>query len=76
MKNKPDGERLKELNLLSLATKETFKDLVFIISACLIGLLWFGFVLTADSSNYNLKHANYQLKIRYARTNVLNFPFC
>ena len=51
-------------------------DLVFIISACLIGLLRFGFVLTADSSNYNLKHANYQLKITYARTNVLNFPFC
>ena len=31
------------------------------------------YLVSADNSNYNLRHANYQFKIRYARTVVLKF---
>ena len=33
------------------------------------------YLVTADNSKYNLRHANYQFKIRYARTNVLKFSY-
>ena len=34
-------------------------------------------LVSADSSTgkYNLRHTNYQFKIRYARTNVLQFSY-
>ena len=33
------------------------------------------YLVSADSSNYNLRHANYQFKIRYAGTVVLKFSY-
>ena len=35
------------------------------------------FLVSADSftCKYNLRHTNYQFKIRYARTNVLQFSY-
>ena len=33
------------------------------------------YLVSADNSNYNLRHANYQFKIRYARTVVLKFSY-
>ena len=51
--------------------------LVFLFK-CMIGLYDLDlpyYLVTADSSKYNLRHANYQFKIRYARTNVLKFSY-
>ena len=31
------------------------------------------YIVTADNSKYDLRQANYQSKIRYARTNILKF---
>ena len=50
-------------------------DLVFVFK-CMMGLYDLDlsyYLVTADSSKYNLRHANYQFKIKYARTNVLKF---
>jgi len=33
------------------------------------------YLMTADNSKHNLRHAYHQFKIRYARTNVLNFSY-
>ena len=47
-------------------------DLGF-LSKCMMGLYDLGlsyYLVSADNSNYNLRHANYQFKIRYARTIV------
>ena len=33
------------------------------------------YLVTADCSGYNRRHANYQFKIRYARTNALKFSY-
>ena len=33
------------------------------------------YLVTADSSKYNLRHANYQFKIKSVRTNVLKFSY-
>lgn len=77
LKDRPYGERLNELNLLSLAPRTLFMDLGF-LSKCMMGLydldLSYDLVST-DNSNYNLRHANYQFKIRYARTVVLKFSY-
>ena len=32
-------------------------------------------LVSTDNSNYNIRHANYQFKIRYARTVVLKFSY-
>lgn len=58
---------------LILSRKETF-----FLFKCLLGLYDLDlsyYLLTADSSKYNFIHANYQLKIRYARTNILKFSY-
>ena len=52
-------------------------DLVFLFK-CMIGLYdldlsYYLVLLTVPQVKYNLRHTNYQFKIRYARTNVLNF---
>ena len=52
-------------------------DLVFLFK-CMMGLYdsdLSHYLVSADSSTckYNLRHTNYQFKIRYARTNVLKF---
>ena len=33
------------------------------------------YLVTADNSKYNLRHAYHQFKIRYARTNVLKCSY-
>ena len=52
-------------------------DLGF-LSKCMMGLydldLSYDLVST-DNSNYNIRHANYQFKIRYARTVALKFSY-
>ena len=66
IKDRPYGERLQELNLLSLASRRLFMDLVFVFK-CMMGLYDLDlsyYLVTADSSKYNLRHANYQFKIR------------
>ena len=71
LKDRPYGERLNELNLLSLAPRRLFMDLGF-LSKCMMGLydldLSYDLVST-DNSNYNIRHTNYEFQIRYARTN-------
>ena len=80
IRDRPYGERLQELNLLSLASRRLFMDLVFLFK-CMMGLYDLDlsyYLVTADSSTckYNLRHqVNYQFKIRYARTNVLKFSY-
>ena len=54
-------------------------DLVFFFK-CMMGLYVLDlsyYLVSADSSacKYNLRHTNYQFKIRYARTNVLKFSY-
>ena len=52
-------------------------DLVFLFK-CMMGLYDLdlsNYLVTADSSKYNLRHADYLFKIRYARTNVLKFSY-
>ena len=79
LKDRPYWERLQELNLLSLASRRLFTDLVFLFK-CMMSLYDLDlshFLVSADSSRckYNLRHTNYQFKIRYARTNVLQFSY-
>ena len=33
------------------------------------------YLVTVNSSKYNFRQANYQFKIKYARTNVLKFAY-
>ena len=64
IKDRPCGERLHELNLLSLASRKLFMDLVFLFK-CMMGLYDLDlsyYLLTANSSKYNLRHHNYQFK--------------
>ena len=52
-------------------------DLGF-LPKCMMGLYDLNlsyYLVSADSSNYNLRHANYQFKIRYAGTVVLKFSY-
>ena len=54
-------------------------DLVFLYK-CMMGLYDLDlsyYLVSADSSTckYNLRHTNYQFKIRYVRTNVLKFSY-
>ena len=77
IKVSPYRERLQELNLLSLASRRLFMDLVFLFK-CMMGLydlVLSYYLVSADSSTckYNLRHSNYQFKIRHARINVLKF---
>ena len=79
IKDRPYRERLQELNLLSLASRRLFMDLVFLFK-CMMGLYDLDlsyYLVSADSSTckYNLRHTNYQFKNRYARTNVLQFSY-
>lgn len=79
--SRPYGERLQELNLsvnlLSLSLMRLFMDVVFLFK-CIIGLYDVDvstYLVTADCSGYNRRHANYLFKIRYARTNALKFSY-
>ena len=79
IKDRPYRERLQELNLLSLASRRLFMDLVFLFK-CMMGLYDLDlsyYLVSANSSicKYNLRHTNYQFKNRYARTNVLKFSY-
>ena len=79
IKDRPYRERLQERNLLSLASRRLFMDLVFLFK-CMMGLYDLDlsyYLVSADSSTckYNLRHTNYQFKIRYARTNVFTYLF-
>ena len=50
-------------------------DSVFLFK-CMMGLYnsdLSNYLVTADSSKYDLRHADYPFKIRYARTNALKF---
>ena len=52
-------------------------DLVFLFK-CTMGLYDLDlsyYLVSADNSNYNLRHSYHQFKIRYARTNVLKFSY-
>ena len=56
IKDGPYGERLQDLNLLSLASRRLFVDLVFLFK-CMLGLYDLDlsyYLVTADSSKYNL----------------------
>ena len=79
IKDRPYRERLQELNLLSLASRRLFMDLLFLFKSMmgLYDLDLFYYLVSADSSTckYNLRQTNYQFKIRYARTNVLKFSY-
>ena len=72
IKDRPCRERLQELNLLSLASRRLFMDLVFLFKSMmgLYDLVLSYYRVSADSSTckYNLRDSNYQFKIRYART--------
>ena len=79
--HRPYGEWLQELNfsvnLFSLSSMRLFMDVVFLFK-CIIGLYDVDVsthLVTADCSRYNRRHANYQFKIRYARTNALKFSY-
>ena len=79
IKDRPYRERLQEMNLLSLASRRLFMDLVFLFK-CMMGLYDLDlsyYLVSADSSTckYNLRQTNYQFQIRYARTNVLKFSY-
>ena len=79
IKDRPYRERLQELNLLSLASRRLFMDLVFLFK-CMMSLYDLDlsyYLVSADSSTckYNLRHTNYQFKNRYARINVLKFSY-
>lgn len=47
-------------------------DLVFLFKCMMDLTTWICLLIL---SNYHPRHANYQLKIRYARTNVLKFSY-
>ena len=77
IKDRPYRERLQEPNLLSLASRWLFMDLVFLFK-CMMGLYDLDlsyYLVTADNSKHNLRHAYHQFKIRYARTNVLKCSY-
>ena len=75
IKDRPYGERLQKLNLLSLASRRLFMDLVFLFK-CMMGLYdldlsYYLVHVSADNSTYNLRHASYQQF--KTRSNDLNF---
>ena len=68
IKDRRYGERLEELNLLSLASRRLFMDLVFLFK-CMMGLydLDLSYLVTADSSTckYNLRQSTRTSKYMY-----------
>ena len=77
IKGKPYKERLQSLHLLSLKSRRTLFDVVFLYK-CLNGLLGIdlsGFIDFRNAAPYNLRNADLSFKTRYARTNTLKFSF-
>ena len=77
VKNKTYGERLKELKLLSLASRRKYFDLIFLYK-CRINLYDINlsdYLEPAGNASYNFRNAKCSYKIKYARTNTLKFSY-
>ena len=76
IKDKSHLERLKELKLLTLASRRKLLDLTFFFS-CLHGQCDLNVLNYVDEvkSSYNLRHSEFTYKPRYARTSVLKFCY-
>jgi len=69
----PYPERLKSLHLLTLKSRKTLLDLIFLYK-CLNGLLKINlsmFIDSRDNAACNLRNADLSFKIQYTRTNTL-----
>ena len=78
IKGKSYTERLKSLHLLTLKSRRTLLDLIFFYK-CLNGLLNINnlssFIISRDTSAYDLRNADLSFKIQYTRTNVLKYSY-
>lgn len=77
VRNKSYLERLKELNLLSLKTRRTYFDLIFLfkIKLGLVDINLSDYFDNAGNISYNLRYTECSFKLKYARTNVLKFSY-
>ena len=77
VKNKPYGERLKQLKLLTLASRRKYFDLIFLFK-CNLGLCDINlsdYLEPSGNTSYNLRNTECSYKIKYARTNILKFSY-
>ena len=77
IKGKSYTERLKTLHLLTLKSRRTLLDLIFLYK-CLNGLLNINlsmFIDSRDNAACNLRNADQSFKIQCTRTNTLNYSY-
>ena len=77
IKHKPYGERLKDLELLSLVSKRKYFDLIFLFK-CRQGLCEIeisNYLEPAVNASYKLRNTELCYKMKQARTNALKFSY-